>query len=108
MCSNFRAVTDVERMAKFFSIAPDDVPPVPDVPEDAWPTTPAPFIRLSAEGILHIDQYDGWLTCKVEDASTLFRQYLGELHAYAAPLPTRTPKPKRPKGQPDPKDAPLL
>jgi putative SOS response-associated peptidase YedK len=237
MCSNYRAVTEVERLAKYFGIAPDDVPPAPEFPKDTWPTTPAPFIRLSAEGkriveaghfgllphfakevtygrktynsrsetvatlpsfktawkrgqrcivpvekiyepcyeigkpirwaiesatatpmgiagiwtehpflkmpdgspalsfamltvnadghpvfqrmhapddekrmvvILDTDQYDDWLTCRVEDATTFFRQYLGELNAYAAPLPPRTPKPKRPKGQPDPKDAPLL
>lgn len=45
--------------------------------------------------ILHPDQYDAWLTCKVEDASTFFRQYLGELHAYAAPAPPRKPRAKK-------------
>lgn len=46
--------------------------------------------------ILHPDQYDAWLTCRVADAPTYFRQYLGELHAYAAPLAPRTKNPKHP------------
>lgn len=237
MCSNYRAVTDIQRLATFFGVDRNEVPPAPDVDKDSWPTTPAPFIRLSAEGkrivqtghfgllphfakevtygrktynsrsetvavlpsfktawtrgqrciipaekiyepnyetgkpvrwaielpnatpmgiagiwtehpslkmadgspalsfsmltvnadghpvfqrmhapedekrmvvILHSDQYDPWLSCSVDDAPTFFRQYLDDLHAYAAPLPPRMAKPKRPKGQPDPKDAPLL
>ncbi len=47
--------------------------------------------------ILHPDDYDRWLTCPVEDAPTFFRQYLGNLNAYAAPAPPRKPK-AQPKG----------
>lgn len=53
MCSNYRAVTDIERLATFFGVDRND------------------------------------------------------LNVYAAPLPRRVAKPKPPKGQPDPKDAPL-
>lgn len=237
MCSNYRPVTNIERLASYFGVDKREVPAAPDVEKDAWPTSPAPFIRLSAAGkkiveaghfgllphfakevtfgrktynsrsetvavlpsfktawkrgqrciipaekvyepnyesgkavrwaiespdavpmgiagiwaehhalkmpdgtpalsfsmltvnadghpvfsrmhapedekrmvvILHPDQYDPWLSCSVDDAATFFRQYLGELVTYAAPLPPRVAKPKRPKGQPDPKDAPLL
>ena len=237
MCSNYRAVTDIERLVTFFGVHPENAPAAPPFDPEVWPLKLGPFIRLSAEGnriveaghfgllphfakelsygrrtynsrsetvailpsfktawkrgqrcivpaeriyepcyesgkavrwaiesptatpfgiagiwaaspyvkaqdgspalsysmltvnadghpvfqrmhapedekrmvvILHPDEYDAWLSCKLEDAPTFFRQYLGDLHAYAAPLPPRKAKAKLPSGQPNPRDAPLL
>ena len=42
--------------------------------------------------ILDPKEYDEWLTCSVSEASRFFRQWMGPLECYAAPLPARAPK----------------
>jgi putative SOS response-associated peptidase YedK len=42
--------------------------------------------------ILDPGEYDEWLTCPVDVAPTFFRQWMGELRTYPAPLPPRAPK----------------
>lgn len=42
--------------------------------------------------ILHPDDYGDWLRCPVADAPVFFKQWMGPLDAFAAPLPRRAPK----------------
>ena len=55
------------------------------------------FQRMHKQGdekrmviILDPAEYDRWLWCNVDEASTFFRQWQGELEAFAAPLPPRS------------------
>ena len=50
--------------------------------------------------ILDPAEYDRWLQCPVEEASTFFKQWQGPLDAFPAPLPPRG-KPKPAAGEPD-------
>lgn len=55
--------------------------------------------------ILAPENYDAWLTCSVNEAPQFFRVFAGELHAEAAPLPSRAPsassiRTTRPKPEP--------
>ncbi len=63
--------------------------------------------------ILAPSDYDRWLSCPVEQAPEFFRQWMGPLENFAAPLPPRIKKepatklPKaRPKDPPPPERAP--
>ena len=47
--------------------------------------------------ILDPQQYDEWLTCRLADAPTFFRQWTKPLHAEADPLPPRVKAPTPPK-----------
>jgi putative SOS response-associated peptidase YedK len=51
--------------------------------------------------ILNPEQYDPWLTCPVVEAPKFFKQWMGQLDAYPAPLPPRAKKTK-PAGPPAP------
>ena len=42
--------------------------------------------------ILAPDDYDAWLSCSVAQAPGFFRQWMGPLDSYAAPLPPRAPR----------------
>lgn len=42
--------------------------------------------------ILDPSEYDAWLTCPNPDAPKFFRQWMGQLESYAAPLPPRAPR----------------
>ncbi|AVQ83834.1 SOS response-associated peptidase [Variovorax sp. PMC12] len=44
--------------------------------------------------ILDPEQYDEWLTCPVASAPKFFKQWMGQLDTYPAPLPPRTKKVK--------------
>jgi putative SOS response-associated peptidase YedK len=44
--------------------------------------------------ILDPEQYDPWLTCPVANAPKFFKQWMGQLDAYPAPLPPRAKKTK--------------
>jgi putative SOS response-associated peptidase YedK len=44
--------------------------------------------------ILHPDDYDTWLTCSPDEATSFFKQWMGPLNAYAKPLPPRKSKSK--------------
>jgi len=50
--------------------------------------------------ILSESDYAEWLSCSVEDAPKFFRQWMGQLDAYAAPLPPRGKKPPSPPPSP--------
>lgn len=50
MCANFRAVTDLERIATFFGISPDTVPDPMRFDAEIYPVRVSSFIRLSREG----------------------------------------------------------
>ena len=41
--------------------------------------------------ILDPAEYDAWLIAPVADAAKFFRQWMGPLDSYAAPLPPRAP-----------------
>lgn len=47
--------------------------------------------------ILDPKDYDDWLTCSVEEASRYFKQWIGPLDTFAAPLPPRAPRKKAAK-----------
>jgi putative SOS response-associated peptidase YedK len=42
--------------------------------------------------ILDPSEYDEWLTCPLPQAPKFFRQWMGALESYAAPLPPRAPR----------------
>lgn len=42
--------------------------------------------------ILDPKDYDDWLTCPLAEAPKFFRQWMGQLDSYAAPLPPRAPR----------------
>ncbi|MGR4870358.1 hypothetical protein ACIPRI_16055 [Variovorax sp. LARHSF232] len=42
--------------------------------------------------ILDPSDYDEWLTCPLPQAPKFFRQWMGPLESYAAPLPPRAPR----------------
>jgi len=42
--------------------------------------------------ILDPSEYDAWLACPVAEAPKFFRQWMGKLDSYAAPLPPRAPR----------------
>lgn len=59
--------------------------------------------------VLDPEDYDNWLTCSLEDAPRFFRQWMGPLETFEAPLPPRAPrkattkpKPKKPPQQEPP------
>lgn len=55
--------------------------------------------------ILDPEQYDRWLTCPVAEAPSFFKQWMGQLDAYPAPLPPR-PKKTKPAGPTPPAASP--
>ena len=59
--------------------------------------------------ILDPEQYNRWLTCPVAEAPSFFKQWMGQLDAFPAPLPPRTKKTKPaepPLADPDAPPAP--
>jgi putative SOS response-associated peptidase YedK len=42
--------------------------------------------------ILDTKEYDDWLTCSATDAPRFFKQWMGPLDSFAAPLPQRAPR----------------
>lgn len=49
MCSNYEAVTDMERIASKFGVDPESVRLPPDLPREQYPVRLAPFIRLTED-----------------------------------------------------------
>lgn len=50
MCANYRAVTDLQRIAAFFGITPGALPESPELDPEVYPVKVSGFIRLSREG----------------------------------------------------------
>ncbi len=55
MCSNYRPVTQADRLLKFFGVVRDG----DTVPADAWPLGMAPFLRLAEDGSGNVVCEDG-------------------------------------------------
>ncbi|WP_225784649.1 SOS response-associated peptidase [Xenophilus sp. Marseille-Q4582] len=54
--------------------------------------------------ILHPEDYDDWLTCAVDEAPRYFKQWMGPLDTFPAPLPPRAPRTKAANDEPPPVD----
>lgn len=50
MCSNYRAVTNLDLLASFFGVVRDPDATPPEFDPEIWPLGLAPIIRLDANG----------------------------------------------------------
>ena len=50
MCSNYRQVTSLERIATFFGLHSGQISDRPEFPPEVYPTQVGSFIRLNASG----------------------------------------------------------
>lgn len=50
MCSNYRAVTNIDLLVSFFGITRDPNAPPPEFNSEVWPLGLAPIVRLDANG----------------------------------------------------------